>query len=143
MPRVERFVGVLEDDLDPPPELERARAGVACERCSVEEDSSGARRVETGDAAADRGLAAAGLADERDASTRFDRERDVVDRGPLRTSRAVACLQVGYLEERGGGARGRGETSRGGRVRVRGELLPAPAAGEMARRRLDELRDCF
>ena len=97
MSRVQRLERVLEDDLDAPPNIERSCAGVARQFLSLEEDSSGGRDVQTGDAAADRRLAAARLAHERDAPTPLDHERDIVDGRPFHT-RGVACFQAGHLQ---------------------------------------------
>ena len=67
MARVERLERVLEHDLDAAPLGERPRRRVRPASGAPSSDAPARRRVEPRDAAADGGLAAPGLADERDA----------------------------------------------------------------------------
>src|SRR5207244_9656512 len=140
MPRVQRLKRILEDDLDAPPDLEWARPGVTCELVAFEEDPSGGWDGKSGDAPTDGGLAAAGFAHECDAPTLLDRERDPLDRRPIRAPGAVARLQAGHLEQRHWGQCGFAGADDGRGVSVGRELLPAPAPRPVLRSRLDELR---
>ena len=95
MARVERLERVLEDDLDPAALVERSRARGPVQLVPVEDDPPGGRHVQAGDAAADRGLAAPGLADERDALARLDGERHAADGEVPRPARPVLDLEAG------------------------------------------------
>jgi hypothetical protein len=79
-PRVQRAVGVLEDDLDAPahrPERRRRERG---ELLPLEAHRPAGRPLELENAAPCRGFAAAGLAHEPERLAAPDREADAVDR---------------------------------------------------------------
>src|SRR5207302_3543674 len=94
--RVERAVGVLEDDLDPPAAREVAPAREPGERGPVEADLARARCVEAGEAASERRLPAAALAHDRDARPRRYVERDAADRRRpgARLPGIAACARI-------------------------------------------------
>ncbi len=96
-----------------------------------------AGRMQARQTAPDRGLAAAGLAHQRHAAARLDRERHVVDDGVPAPAVAVLDLEVIDLQQRlilrlHGGRRGAAVTGLGARAR---QLLPADAAHGVVGRR--------
>src|SRR6185437_9232949 len=138
--RVQRLVRVLEHDLDAPPYLERALAGRPGDGYAVEADRARRRHVQAGQAAADRRLAAAGLADEGDATALLDGERDRVDGRAGRAARPVAGLEARHLEQRRPvGDRAR-RTAVAALAGLEVELHPAHAADVVAGHRLLENR---
>src|SRR5436853_6109436 len=78
--RVERGVRILEDDLDPPPQLAKLPLRQAGDLASLELDASSCRAHEPEQRPAERRLAAARLADQAEDLAAPDVERDVVDR---------------------------------------------------------------
>ena len=79
--RVERLVGILEDDLDPPAIVpERALAPGRADVLAVEHHPPAGLAGELDDHAAGRGLPAAQFADEAEDLTPLEREIDPVDR---------------------------------------------------------------
>jgi hypothetical protein len=78
-PRIERRVGILEDDVHPAPVRAQVAPGEIRDVGAVQPDRPIGRLVETVDAVADGRLAAAGLPDEAEDLSRGDRERDAVD----------------------------------------------------------------
>jgi hypothetical protein len=78
--RVERFVGILEDDLDLAPQRAPFGALEADQLAAVEADAAGARRLEPGDKVQERGLARAALADQRQHLAGSQVEVDAVER---------------------------------------------------------------
>ena len=79
-PRVERPERVLEDDLHPAPQRPHVVGVDVGELVAVEHDGAGGRRRQLEDGPAERGLAAAGLADEAEDLAGEDVEVDAVDR---------------------------------------------------------------
>jgi hypothetical protein len=79
-PGVQRCVGVLEDHLHPAAERAEILLREAGDVLAVEDDLAARRLVQPEDGAPDRGLAAAGLADEPEGLAPSDGEADVVDR---------------------------------------------------------------
>ena len=147
MPRVERLERILEHDLDPAALVERARAGGAVQLRAVKRDPARGGLVQAGDAAADGGLAAAGLTHQRHALTRLDPERDVMHRRAPTAGAAIHHLQVGHLQQRrdrlsaGSGLRDHPQAS-GAPLGDR-DLVPAAAAHLMldgSRRQLGHRR---
>src|SRR5204862_8351197 len=97
VPRVERRVGVLEDELDLPPHRARPLDGGRSELDTAQADRAGTRPVQARDRAQQRRLAAAALADDADALRRVDDEIDALDRRPARA--AVLTPDVGHVEQ--------------------------------------------
>lgn len=93
---VEGVGGVLEHELDAAALFAAASTGCGSQRLVVPEDEASSGVVEAGDAAGDRGLAAAGGPHQRHAFTGRDRE---ADRKPLfrkkRSSRQPKQFQIG------------------------------------------------
>ena len=99
--RVERVVRALEDVLEIPP---RALVAVACaprKELAVERDLAGEVAVQARDAAGQRRLAGARLADQRQALARLDRQVDVEQHLP----RAVRGVHSAHLDQHGFGVR--------------------------------------
>ena len=96
LPRVERAVRVLEHVLDLPAHVRVARSRPGRQRSSAKRDLAGVVRVQAGDAAGERGLAGARLADEREALARSHHEVDVVQHLP----RSVRRVHAAHGDER-------------------------------------------
>src|SRR6478735_6495167 len=79
-PRVERAVGVLEDHLHLTAQRSHVSTRQRADVGALELDGAVGQVVEPGQAARERGLATAGLADESQGLARVDLEADVVDR---------------------------------------------------------------
>jgi hypothetical protein len=94
--RVERAVRTLEDVLDPLACPSVARARIVRQRAPVEVDRAGEVTVETGDAARERRLTGARLADERDALARPDGKADAEQHLAV----AVGGIDVLHVDER-------------------------------------------
>jgi hypothetical protein len=116
--RVERVVRVLKDDLNPAALVAGAIPRPRSEALVVEENRACRRRMEPGYAASDRRLAAARLADERDAFAGGEREGDVVRRDHLPVAAAVNGAQALDREE-----------ARCGRDRPEGRQLAGAKSG--------------
>ena len=93
MPRVQRLVGVLEDDLDAPARLGRAVLGACGQRFASEDEAPRRRRVQANDAARDGRLARAGLADKGHTLPPRELEAHVVDRHRSRRPASVLSPQ--------------------------------------------------
>src|SRR4051794_13702896 len=107
-PRVERRVRVLEDHLEPAPELAQLAALDVRDVLAVERDRAAGRLVEAHDRAARRALAAARLAHEPQRLALAEREGDAVDRAHVADvaladhalGDAEPDLEVLHLEQR-------------------------------------------
>src|SRR5207302_9833565 len=78
--RVQRVERLLEDELDLPPQQPRLLRRDAADLSALENDLPGRRRLEVHDAAGDRALARAALADEAERLAACDLEGHPVDR---------------------------------------------------------------
>ena len=112
--RVQRRVGVLEDELDFAPDVLRPGVDGRRERASLERQLARERTEQAADGARDRRLAAAGLADERERLAFAQIERDVADddeRVAPRHRDAVASVvrdrEIGDVEQASGVASSR------------------------------------
>ena len=78
--RIERAIGILEDDLDIAPQsLEGSARLEARDVDAVDDQGARGRRLDHGDDAGKRRLAAAGFADDRECLPGLEREADAVD----------------------------------------------------------------
>src|SRR2546430_4460262 len=106
--RVQRLVRVLEDVLHPATFVDGTREAAVRQRFPVEEYVAVVLAVQSGDAARECGLAAAGLAEQRDAGTAWDVEVDAVEDALA----SVPGDQVPYPQNGFGGRRRRGVGAR-------------------------------
>ncbi len=82
--RVQRGVGILEDELDGPLFAPAASLHQGCKRLAVQRDEASVGRQQAGDATRERGLAGAAFADDRECRTGFYGKAHIVDRAHRR-----------------------------------------------------------
>src|SRR3546814_6484849 len=78
--RVQRAIGVLEDDLHFLAQFRRKMAGARIDLLAVDDEITGGRLVDEGEHAGERRLSAAGFADDGKRLATLQRERDALYR---------------------------------------------------------------
>ena len=125
--RIQRGVGELEDDLEAAELVLAAAAQIGGHLVAVEPDAAGMRGKQARDHACQRGLAAAGLADDPEVLAALERAADLADgdlgRQAVTAGRAVARDDVPHFEHRlAWRGLGRGDRGVGRRVEGREQL---------------------
>src|SRR5262245_22699882 len=78
--RIERRIGILKDDLNPPPQFAHSLRGAMGDVRAAKSDRPCRRLLQLENGAADGGLAAPGFADEAERLACGNGESDIVDR---------------------------------------------------------------